>query len=318
MASEPTTPIQRHAMRTVVLRTGLTPDLLRAWEKRYRVVEPTRSEGGQRLYSDADLERLTLLTGAVRAGRAISQVAKLPTAELRAIVAAEAASARVQPPLAAAAVAAELCEAMQAEALLAVERLDAAALESTLRAAAMRLGMDEMLDGVIAPLLLTIGSRWHQGLLRPGHEHLATAVVQRTLAWLMDKGALAAKAPTLVMATLTGQTHELGALLAAAVASSHGWHVVYLGVNLSAAEIAAAANQTRAYAVALSFVYPRDDPAMPGALRELRAALPAGTAIIAGGAAAVGYADALAAVGAASFGSISELRSWLRRAPSAR
>jgi MerR family transcriptional regulator, light-induced transcriptional regulator len=316
MAAQPTTPPARHAMRTVVLRTGLTPDLLRAWEKRYGVVEPTRSEGGQRLYSDADLERLTLLTHAVRDGRAISQVAKLPTAELRAIVAAAAAYTRVQPPVAAAA--AELCESMQAEALRAVERLDAAALESTLRAAAMRLGMDEMLDDVIAPLLQTIGSRWHQGLLRPAHEHLATAVVQRTLAWLMDKGAPAAKAPTLVVVTLAGQAHELGALLAAAVASSQGWHVVYLGVNLSAEEIAAAANQTRAYAVALSFVYPRDDPAMPGALRELRAALPVGTAIIAGGAAAVGYADALAAVGAASFSSISELRSWLRRATSAR
>ena len=107
MASKPTTPTPRHAMRTVVLRTGLTPDLLRAWEKRYGVVEPTRSEGGQRLYSDADLERLTLLTRAVRAGRAISQVANLPTPELREILAAEAASAHA-PPAPAAAVAAEL------------------------------------------------------------------------------------------------------------------------------------------------------------------------------------------------------------------
>jgi hypothetical protein len=52
---------ERHPMRLVVLRTGLTPDLLRAWEKRYGVVTPIRSRGGQRLYSDADVERLSQL-----------------------------------------------------------------------------------------------------------------------------------------------------------------------------------------------------------------------------------------------------------------
>ena len=53
-------PADRHAMRLVILRTGLTADLLRAWEKRYGAVTPMRSHGGQRLYSDADVERLWL------------------------------------------------------------------------------------------------------------------------------------------------------------------------------------------------------------------------------------------------------------------
>ena len=302
---------ERHPMRLVVLRTGLTPDLLRAWEKRYGVVVPIRSRGGQRLYSDADVERLSLLARAVNGGRAIGQIAKLPLRELQRIVDKDASALDViRAP--ASAMASESRESIQAEALAAINRFDAAELESTLRGAALRLGMDEMLDGVIGPLLLTIGSRWHAGLQSPAHEHLATAVVRRTLTWMMENGTPPPTAPALVVATLSGQIHELGAMLAAAAASSHGWRVVYLGANLPASEIAVVANHTRATAVALSLLHPTDDPTIAGALRDLRAALPASTAIIAGGTAAASYAHALAAVGASRFGSIRELRSWLQ------
>lgn len=315
MTPQTTAKAQLHPMRIVVLRTGLTPDLLRAWERRYAVVTPTRSNGGQRLYSDADVERLALLMRAVNGGRAISQVAKLPMRELRAIVEQDEDSVRAAP---AAALSSNTRESMLAASLLAVERLDAEKLESTLRSAGLQLGMDDMMDGVIAPLLLAIGSRWHEGQLRPAHEHLATAVVRRTLAWMMENGRPAPTAPSLVVATLTGQNHELGAMLAAAAASSHGWRVLYLGANLPADDIALAVNHSRASAVALSFLYPTDDPAIAGALRSLRSALPASTTIIAGGSAAQSYAAALAAIGASRFGSISELRSWLHKSTIAR
>ena len=299
-------------MRIVVQRTGLTPDVLRAWERRYAVVTPTRSDTGQRLYSDSDVERLTLLMRAVNRGRAISQVAKLPMRDLHAMVQQDDEFVRATPAPLDAQTSGER-ESILAAAMGAVETLDAEMLESTLRGAVLRLGMDDMLDGVVAPLLLTIGSRWHQGLLRPAHEHLATAVVRRTLAWMMESGSIAATAPCLVVATLPGQTHELGAMLAATAASSHGWRVLYLGVNLPADDIALGANHTNASAVALSFVYPTDDPAIAGALRQLRSSLRAGTAIVAGGSAAPNYAAALKAVGASSFGTIGELRAWLQK-----
>jgi methylmalonyl-CoA mutase cobalamin-binding subunit/DNA-binding transcriptional MerR regulator len=305
--------MQRHPMRIVALRTGLTPDLLRAWERRYGVVTPIRSEGGQRLYSDEDVERLSLLMLAVNGGRAISEVAKLPMRELQGIVDRDAHAVRlIRAPVPAAS--SQSRESLKAAALSAVERFDGGELEAMLRAATLRLGIDEVMDGIIGPLLLTIGARWHAGLLGPAQEHLATAVIRRTLTWTMENAALAPGARALVVATLAGQTHELGAMLVAAAASSHGWRVVYLGTNLPAAEIAAAAAQTQSSAVALSFVYPADDPAIAGALRELRAALPAHVAILAGGSAAANYAPALSAVGAIGFGSIGEFRSWLQKA----
>ena len=307
---------QRHPMRIVVLRTGLTPDLLRAWEKRYGVVSPTRSDGGQRLYSDEDVERLSLLTRAVSGGRAISEVAKLPPRELKGLVESDAHAVRlIRAPIHTAS--SESRESLQAAALVTVERFDAAELESLLRAATLRLGIDEVLDGIIGPLLLTIGARWHAGLLRPAQEHVASAVIRRTLTSMMENATPAPDAPAIVVATLAGQSIELGALLVAAAASSHGWRVVYLGTSLPAAEIAAATEQTHASAIALSFVYPTDDPAIAGALRELHAALPVNTAILAGGGGAVNYAVALSAVGATRLGSIGEFRSWLREASKA-
>jgi DNA-binding transcriptional MerR regulator/methylmalonyl-CoA mutase cobalamin-binding subunit len=312
-AAKSTSPV--HPMRLVTVRTGLTPDLLRAWEKRYGAVRPVRSPGGQRLYSDADIERLSLLARVVESGRAIGQIAKLSLDELQEIVEHD---ARALDPVPAGVMAAESWEPIQAEALAAVHRFDPAALESTLRGAALRLGMDDVLDGVIGPLLLTIGTRWHAGLLGPAHEHVATDVVRRTLTWMMEKGAPLPTAPTLIAGTLAGQTHELGAMLAAAAAASQGWRVVYLGANLPATEIAVVANHTGATAVALSLVHPADDPAIDVALRELRSALPKGTAILAGGTAAASYAQALAEVDAVRFTSIRQLRAWLRQAPHAR
>ena len=76
-----TAPPTGHPIRVVARRTGLTPDVLRAWEKRYKAVEPDRSSG-RRLYSDADVDRLLLLRRATLGGRSIGQVAGLSTAEL--------------------------------------------------------------------------------------------------------------------------------------------------------------------------------------------------------------------------------------------
>src|SRR5918997_5004894 len=78
--------IARHPIGVVAERTGLSPDLLRVWERRYQAVEPSRSLDGQRVYSDADVERLRLLRLATTAGRSIRQVAGLATAELERLV----------------------------------------------------------------------------------------------------------------------------------------------------------------------------------------------------------------------------------------
>ena len=81
-------------MRVVTRRTGLSADVLRAWEKRYQAVDPARSEGGQRLYSDDDVDRLALLQRVTALGRNISQVAALRADQLRRLLVEDESGAR--------------------------------------------------------------------------------------------------------------------------------------------------------------------------------------------------------------------------------
>lgn len=297
-------------MRVVSQRTGLTPDLLRAWEKRYRAVTPVRSAGGQRHYSDADVERLSLLVRATRGGRQIGQVASLPNDELKKVIEAdERAAALNRAPVSDG----PAPEAFLSSALIAVEAFDAYALEQTLRTAALRLSADDVLDQVIGPLLFTIGSLWHQGQLQPANEHLASTTIRRVLTWMSEITAPPAGAPVVLVATPAHHVHELGAMLAATTASGNGWRVVYLGADLPAEELARAAKQVKAEAVALSIVYPLSDPQVADELRRLRTHLGQQVGLVVGGSGASSYQSTLSAIGADTLPSLTALRGWLRR-----
>lgn len=297
-------------MRVVSQRTGLTPDLLRAWEKRYRAVNPVRSAGGQRHYSDADVERLSLLVRATRGGRQIGHVAGLSNDELRKVIEADQRAAALDR---APSTDGPAPEAFLSSALIAVEAFDAYALEQTLRTAALRLPSDDVLDQVIGPLLFTIGSLWHQGQLQPANEHLATTTIRRVLTWMSEVTAPPTGAPVVLVGTPAHHVHELGAMLAATTASGNGWRVVYLGASLPADELARAAKQVKADAVALSIVYPMGDPLVADELRRLRQHLGPNIGLVIGGSGASTYEDVLKEVGADTLSSLTALSGWLSR-----
>ncbi|MBN8247040.1 MAG: MerR family transcriptional regulator [Verrucomicrobia bacterium] len=287
-------PTLRHSIRVVALRTGLSPHVIRVWEKRYGTVHPDRTGGNQRVYSESDVQRLTLLRQATEAGHPIRNVTHLPEDQLRALLnstpRASAEPTRLRIP--------ELAPARSAPDLIAaaheaVFRLDGARLEQVLEEGAVSLGQGALLAQVVAPLVQRIGDDWQEGRLKVAHEHLASAVIRTFLANASRPMALHAAAPVILATTPAGQIHEIGAALAAAVAGNQGWRVVYLGASLPAEEIAAAAGHRDARVVALSIVHPADDPALPGELRRLRRLLPPGCRLVAGGRAVSGYREAL-------------------------
>ena len=308
-------------MRVVTRRTGLSPDLLRAWERRYEVVTPSRSEGGRRLYSDTDIERLRLLYRATLAGRSIGQVAELPTEALAALVRQDAAADAEHTARGAPARDADAPSAAAdylADAARAIERLDATALEATLRRATIALSSITLLDGLLVPLLEDVGAHWREGTLRPVHEHLTSMMVRRVLDGVVEGASPPLATASVVVATPSGQIHELGALLVAASAATEGWRVTYLGPDLPAEDIAECAVRTRARAVALSVVYPAGDPAVGDELRRLRTALPKRTALLVGGAATPSYSAVLTAIGAVRLEDLTGLRVVLRKLRRAR
>lgn len=293
----------RHPIRVVARRTGLKPDLIRAWERRYGAVAPGRSATRRRYYSDAEIERLALLGRVVRAGHTISQVAQLPEEELEELLARD---AQAQP--------APAAPGTKAEAILAccmacVQRLDARDLGQQIRRASVELSAPELLDEVLVPLMQRIGDQWKQGALRPYHEHMASAVVRSFLGSTM--GDSNHGAPVFLCATPARQRHELGALLATTCAASEGWRVLYLGPDLPPEEIAAAALHQDARVVALSLVYPPDDALLRDELRRLHRLLDPRTELIVGGRASSAYTDVLREIGALRLDDLRELRQRL-------
>jgi methylmalonyl-CoA mutase cobalamin-binding domain/chain len=300
----------RHPMRLVIQRTGLSADVLRAWEKRYGVVAPQRSEGGQRLYSDQDVERLTLLHRATAAGRNIGQISELSIPELEALILEDESqrAARITRPERHVSQARYFFDA----AFAAIKRLDALELDALLRRAAMQLSAATVVDEVITPLLREVGESWHRGEISPAHEHMGTAAIRRALAWMSGSAIVPSAAPTVLVATPANQRHELGAKIVATTAATEGWRVVFLGADLPADAIANAAIQSQASLVALSMIFPLDDPELAPEVLRLRSQLPPRVLIVAGGPAAEANAAALKVDGVRVIEDLEQLRILLR------
>lgn len=279
------------SINAVVRRTGLSAHVIRIWEKRYDAVEPTRTATNRRLYSDEQVERLMLLREITQAGQSIGYVAKLPTEQLKQLAAASFPSKGTHAPRLSTTAAGS--SSFFEDCIAAVKALDSRALEKGLKEAETALGAQGMLQRVAAPLAQTIGTLWRDGTITAAHEHFASAVLRTYLAQAARPFASGANEPVLIVATPAGQLHELGALLVAALAANLGWHVTYLGASLPAPEIAGAAKQNRARAVALSLVYPEDDPRMEGELTRLHELLPPEIKLIVGGRAVGAYQETL-------------------------
>jgi DNA-binding transcriptional MerR regulator len=266
---------KRHPIQVVARRTGLTADVLRAWEKRYGVVEPGRSEGGRRLYSDDDIERLRLLRRASAAGRRISQIARLSRRQLVDLVQEDEREEAVTEiePAPGEAMAVELLNA----AVAAAGRLAGRELEAVLNRALVTLGASTLIEHVLAPLMVKLGEGWEHGSLRPAHEHLASTIVMRVLGKIIDSAEPAGGAPKLVVATPSHQLHEFGALFAAAV----------------------------------SIVYQTSVREVEEEVRKLRRHLPADIPVFIGGAGARDMSETLEDMGATHVASLSDFRSAL-------
>lgn len=296
------------AIKVVARRTGLSAHVIRIWEKRYGAVEPARTGTNRRLYSDEQIERLNLLRQVTQNGHSIGHVAKLPAEKLRDLASeSHGNKGYVRRSLTTDAAAPTFLD----EGIAAVKSLDARALENTLKRAATELGAQGLLQCLVGPLAQNIGELWRDGTITAAHEHFASAVIRIFLGHAAMPFGGSDNAPVLVVATPAGQIHELGALLVGAAAANVGWHVTYLGASLPAAEIAGAARQNRAQAVALSLVYPEDDPRLEGELTRLHESLPAETTLLVGGRAMPAYRDALEKIGATRVKDLTHLCSTL-------
>lgn len=259
-----------YSLGTTARLTGLSPELLRAWERRYGAVTPLRTPGGTRRYRAADLERLRLLKAAVDAGHRIGQVATLDLADLK-----ERATSHDTP------------SGRLGDVLSALDQLAGAEAQRLLGLLLSALGPVRFAREVGAPLARQIGERWADDRLCIASEHLGTGLLRSLLGSALVPTAASLVGPRIVFATLAGERHEMGLLMAALTAMGAGANPIYLGADLPVEDALGAVRRARAAALALSVVS-TPDVRVAGALAALREGLAAEVYLWVGGAGSAG------------------------------
>lgn len=255
-------------------RTGIPPDTLRKWEQRYRILQPDRTAGGQRRYSERDVARVQWLRERLEQGYRISEAARLlgtvgveparsPADHLRGI-------------------------------LDAVDGDEPTEIGIRLDQAFALLDLNETLSSVLEPLLQTIGERWESGALTVASEHLVSEAVRSRLGHLLsDAGGGVHGA--VVLACVPGEHHELGLMMTAIALRRDGWKVVYLGADTPVADAIALAAQVAGRVLGLSLSSEERVPTLEAALGET--SLPHGLRLVVGGrGASASVAERLGAV----------------------
>nr|ANY58023.1 MerR transcriptional regulator [uncultured bacterium]ANY58039.1 MerR transcriptional regulator [uncultured bacterium] len=267
----------RHRIGLVARKTGIAAHTLRAWERRYGSLSPGRMSGGGRLYSDDDIARLRLLKQLTERGHAIGSIATLAHEEL-----ARMASEEREQPAPSGGLERLAIDLMAQRFLDAIAAFDVQGAARILSNAALVLPMRELVCSLLAPLLVEIGARWERGELTVAHEHAASNLLRNELGTYLRGTSNQPHSRTLVAATLPGEQHEFGALLASLLAAAHGFRVVYLGTSLPTNDIAHAVRDARAEVLLLSIVNDFD-ASTRRELKALREALPRTTLMCVGG-----------------------------------
>ena len=291
-------------IKVVSQMTGLSVHVIRAWEKRYNVVEPERTDTNRRLYSEEDIEKLRLLNEAVQKGHNIGGIANISIQELKSILHQEKRTALKG-------VSEELTsdvDSLLSSCIEAVKAYDRKELETILLKASSKLSQPALIENLVVPLVYKIGDLWHEGIIRVANEHLATASIRSFLANMIEQNEPSENAPIIISATPRGQDHELGAMIVGVTAAPLGWKVIYLGPNLPVEEIAAVADSLEAKVVALSIVYPGDDQQLKLDLHNLKRIIPESTSVIIGGRVAAEYSDTIDEIGATYIKDTKQLR----------
>lgn len=289
-----------YSIKLVADKTGLSVHTIRAWERRYSALKPSRTETNRRVYSEADVAKLNLLRQAIEKGHNISLIANLNEQDLLQLLGKQPFSASIESPY-----------EFLSKAETAISHLDGKALESLLIRASAFLGIDQFISSVAVPLLNYIDQAWTQKKINIRHEHFATAIIRTHLDNLRRRIQVENKSNKIIVTTPSNQLHELGALLVAIVAARQGWSVFYLGPNLPAKEIADSALVVNADAIALSVVYPENDNATHDHLLSLYKIIPKTIKIIVGGRAAESYSKTLKQISALTFDDLDSLKNYL-------
>jgi methanogenic corrinoid protein MtbC1 len=243
-------------------RTGIAADTLRKWQQRYRILQPSRSQGWQGRYCVRDVERVEWLRERLDEGYRIGVAASL----LGTIGVGSGRTAR------------DHLRGLL-DAVLAGETSE---IGLRLDQAFALLGVDETLEAVVRPLLESVGAAWARGELTVADEHLVSETVRSRLGHLLGDPGGGVRG-TAVLLCVPGERHELGLMMATIALRRDGWKVAYLGADAPLADALALAESLSARVLGLSL---STEARADGLEAALQAGVPRGVSLVLGGAGA--------------------------------
>ena len=223
-------------------RLGVSEHVLRAWERRYGLLQPVRSVGGFRLYSEADLQRIRRMQAFLSDGLSAAEAARAAVNEERSQPAAP-----VEPASGLAAEAAALARAL--------DGYDEPAAQAALDRLFGTLTVETVLRDVLLPYLRELGERWKSGAASVAQEHFASNVIRGRLAGL-GRGWGDSQGPRAVLACAPDEQHDIPLLAFGVVLNRHGWRIGYLGASTPVDDLIRLAGATHPDLVVVSATRP--------------------------------------------------------------
>lgn len=251
-----------YSITTLSKLTGVNAATIRSWERRYEIIKPGRQANGRRCYSDADIRRLNLVASLVQAGHSIGQIAGLSLQELE--------SLGEHTDIAAITPQARLVKRI----MDAVASYDVNEFRQLIGIALLSLPPAQSVETVIVPVLQQIGEGWSQGKVDVGLEHALTAIVKQMLLSSINVLHWSGSGQRMAFATLSGELHELGCVLAWYLAATKGKDCIYYGPNMPVTDLAKSVDAINAEVLVLSAVCTSDGQDPRGAIMDLARTLP--------------------------------------------
>lgn len=206
---------------------GLLPVTLRAWERRYGLLHPTRGDQGYRLYTEYDLSTLRWITNQIETGMSISRaVSHLNDLREKGMDPADGQKSALADNTIA-------IQNISSQLFNAITKFNDTAAHETLRRAFSVYSVDQVLTKVIKPTLVEIGEAWHQGKLSIAIEHYATQFFMQHLMSMLTTTMPPTHPVTIIAGGVPGEQHQIGLLMLVVMLRWRGWDIKYLGPNLS-------------------------------------------------------------------------------------
>jgi len=241
-------------------KTGLTKNTIRAWEQRYNFLHPERTNTKRRIYSEQEVEKLSLLANATKSGYKIGNIYYYSLEELRKIVLETDKTEHIE----------KYKHFEIQNAIKYIKNFDETNLRLILESAFIENSKPVFIKKILLPLIEMIGDLWKNGELRVAHEHFATSIIISLIYRMYDSNSNEINTKTAVVCTPRGQRHEIGALISSMILNSQGWKTIYLNSDLPAEEIAYTVNFTKSSIVVLSVIFPLNEIQILNEVKKIR------------------------------------------------